>query len=98
VSPAPHHWLLVKAIGARSNRDGIGAKLRLTSASGVQYNHVNTAVGYGCASDPRVHFGVGPDTVIKELHIQWPSGAVQTLRDVTVDQVLTVREAAEGGR
>jgi hypothetical protein len=92
-SPAPHHWLLVRTVGTRSNRDGVGAKIRATTASLVQHSHVNTAVGYGCASDRRVHFGLGPEAVVKELRVEWPSGAVQTLRDVPADQVLTVRES-----
>jgi hypothetical protein len=92
LSPAPNHWLLVRTGGSRSNRDGVGARLRLTSASGVQYNHVNTAVGYGCASDRRVHFGLGPDSVVKELRVEWPSGAVQTLRDLPADRIINVRE------
>jgi enediyne biosynthesis protein E4 len=94
VSPASNHWLLVRTLGSRSNRGGIGATLRATTASGVQYNHVNTAVGYGSASDPRVHFGLGRDTSVKELRIEWPSGALQTLRDVAADQILVVREDA----
>jgi hypothetical protein len=106
VSPTPSHWLLVKTIGSRSNRDGIGAKLRLTTASGVQYGHVSTSVGYSSASDPRLHFGLGREPVAKELRIEWPSGAVQTLRDVAADRILTVLEseasvappAAAGGR
>jgi hypothetical protein len=92
VSAAPNHWLLVSTIGTRSNRDGQGAQLRLVSASGAQYNHVNTAVGYGGSSDRRVHFGLGSDTLVKELTITWPSGTVQKLTDVAVDQILTVRE------
>src|SRR6185295_5444688 len=66
------HWLLVKTVGGKSNRDGMGAKLKIVTASGTQYNHVNTAVGYGSASDRRVHFGLGDDTVVKELTITWP--------------------------
>ena len=96
-SPAPNHWLLVRTVGTRSNRDGAGAKLRLTTAAGVQYSHVNTAVGYGCASDPRVHFGLGPDAVAKELRIEWPSGTVDVLADVKADRVLTVREGETAG-
>ena len=86
------HWLLVKTVGGKSNRDGMGAKIKIVTASGTQYNHVNTAVGYGCASDRRVHFGLGADTVVKELTIAWPSGKTQTLNGVKADQVLTVRE------
>jgi enediyne biosynthesis protein E4 len=91
-SPTPNHWLLVAPIGTRGSRDGAGAKLKLVSDSGTQYNHVNTAVGYGCASDRRVHFGLGKDKVVKELTITWLSGAVQVLKDVAADQILTVRE------
>jgi hypothetical protein len=96
VSPAPNRWLLVKAVGTKGNRDGVGARIRVTSASGAQHSHVNTAVGYGCASDPRVHFGLGPDSVVRELRVEWPSGAVQTLPDVPAGRVVTVREDEAG--
>jgi hypothetical protein len=92
VSPTPNHWLLVKVVGTKSNRDGVGTRVRVTTASQTQHSHVNTAVGYGCASDPRVHFGLGPDAVVRELKLEWPSGAVQTLRDVPADRIITVRE------
>ncbi len=92
VSPTPNHWLLIKTIGTKSNRDGAGAKIKVMTASGAQYNHVNSAVGYGCSSDLRVHFGLGKDTVVKELQIDWPSGKIQVLKDVKADQILTVKE------
>jgi hypothetical protein len=92
VSPSANHWLLVSTVGTRSNRDGIGAKIKVTTEAGTYYNHVNTAVGYGCASDRRVHFGLGKSSLIKELEITWPSGAVQTLENVPADQILTVTE------
>jgi hypothetical protein len=82
----------VKSVGTKSNRDGMGAKIKLVTASGAQYDHVNTAVGYGSASDRRVHFGLGADAVVKELTVTWPSGKAQTLKQVAADQVLTVRE------
>jgi len=92
VSPAPNHWLLIKTVGTKSNRDGMGAKIKVVTASGTQHNHVNTAVGYGSASDGRVHFGLGPDRVVKELTITWPSGKTQLLKQVPADQILSVRE------
>ncbi len=92
VSPTANHWLLVRTVGARSNRDGIGAKIKVVTAGGAQYNHVNTTVGYGCSSDVRVHFGLGKDAVVKELQITWPSGTIQTLRDIKADQILTIKE------
>jgi hypothetical protein len=70
----------------------MGAKLKVVTAQGAQYNHVNTAVGYGGASDLRVHFGLGASTVVNELTITWPSGKTQTLAKVAADQILTVRE------
>ncbi len=93
-SPGSNHWLQVRTVGTRSNRDGVGTKIRVTTAAGTQHSHVNTAVGYGCASDPRVHFGLGPEAVVKELRLEWPGGTVQTLRDVPADRVVTVREEA----
>jgi hypothetical protein len=92
VSPARHHWLLVKTVGKKSNRDGMGAKVKLVTASGVQHGHVSTAVGYGGGSDRRLHFGLGPDALVRELTVTWPSGAMQTLKNVAADQVLVVRE------
>jgi hypothetical protein len=87
------HWLELRLQGTRSNRDGIGAVVRLTSESGrVQYNHVTTAVGYASASDRRVHFGLGKDRSAREVEIRWPSGTVQVLRDVAADRVLEVLE------
>ncbi len=91
-SPARQHWLLVDARGTKSNRDGMGAKIKIVSAGGTQYNQVNTAVGYSCASERRVHFGLGEDAVVRELTITWPSGGTQTLRDVAADRVLKVVE------
>jgi hypothetical protein len=75
-----------------SNRDGIGAKLKVTTSAGTQHNHVNTAVGYSSASDRRVHFGLGRETVVTELTVTWPSGIVQQLRDVPANRQLVVRE------
>src|SRR5262245_36759401 len=92
VSPAPNHWLLVRTEGTKSNRDGAGAKLKLVAGGRTQYNQVDTAVGYGSASDRRVHFGLGAAAVVGELTVTWPSGATQTLRGVAADRVHTLRE------
>jgi len=88
-----NHWLLVNTIGRRSNRDGIGAALKLTTASGrTLYNHVTTSGGFMSSSDKRVHFGLGTEKAINSLEIRWPSGIVQTLKKVKADQILTVTE------
>ena len=87
------HWLELKLEGTRSNRDGIGAIVKLTGESGrVQYNHATTAVGYASASDKHVHFGLGTDRTAREVEIRWPSGIKQVLRSVPAQQVLAVKE------
>jgi enediyne biosynthesis protein E4 len=88
-----NHWLLLKLTGVKSNRMGIGARIRVTAADGsVQYNHVTTSTGYASSSDPRVHFGLGASLVAKEIQILWPSGRKQVLRDVGVDRVMEISE------
>jgi hypothetical protein len=88
-----HHWILLKLTGTKSNRMGIGAKVRLTAADGsLQYNHATTSTGYACSSDSRVHFGLGAASVAKEIEIAWPSGTKQVLRDVAGDRVVGVTE------
>jgi len=90
-----HHWLMIRLIGARSNRDGLGAKIKLTTASGaVQFNQATTSVGYASSSDSRVHFGLGKEKVVRSLEVRWSSGTVQVLREVAVDRILTIKEAA----
>ena len=90
-----NNWLLVNTIGTASNRDGIGARLRLVSGSGSeQYGFVSTAGSYLSSSDKRVHFGLGRESKVRLLEITWPSGIVQQLKEVKANQVLSVREPA----
>lgn len=91
VSPDDNHWIILKLVGTRSNRDGIGARVRI----GKQHNHMTTAVGYASSSHYGVHFGLGKTARIEEIEIRWPSGIVQTLRNVAPDQRLEVREPAK---
>lgn len=95
VSRNSNHWILLKLVGKRSNRMGIGAQIRVTGDDGVkQYNEVTTAVGYAGSSDSRVHFGLGAAKTIREIEIKWPSRTRQVLQNVAVDQILTVEEPA----
>jgi hypothetical protein len=88
-----NHWLLVNAIGRKSNRDAIGAYIKLTAASGrTLYNHVTSSVGFMSSSDRRVHFGLGPEKAIASLEIRWPSGIVQTIHSPKADRILQVEE------
>jgi hypothetical protein len=93
VSVPRRHWFDLLLTGRKSNRDGIGAIVRLTAASGaVQYNHVTTAVGYASSSSRRVHFGLGAERGIARVEIRWPSGINQTVETPGIDQCLRVTE------
>jgi hypothetical protein len=91
-SESSGHWLDIELEGTRSNRDGIGARIKLQSKSGVQYNHMTTSVGYASSSDGPVHFGLGADIHADLIEIHWPSGTVQTLKDIAADRVMKVKE------
>jgi hypothetical protein len=87
------NWILLQLRGTRSNRDGIGAKVQVTLSSGLkQYDHVSTANGIYSASDKRLHFGLGTETLVKTLEISWPSGVKQTLENVKGNQLLVITE------
>ncbi len=88
------HWLDIALRGTKSNRDGIGARIKLVTKSGTQYNHMTTSVGYASSSDGPVHFGLGPDTRAESIEIHWPSGVVQTLQNVDADRIFKVTEPA----
>ncbi len=97
------HWLDVRLQGTRSNRDGLGAVVRIAATGDrrwrEQYNPMTTAGGYASSSAGPVHFGTGAATTIATVEVRWPSGTVQVLKDVPADQVLTVLEPPprEGG-
>jgi hypothetical protein len=92
-SPEPAHWLALNLVGTKSNRCGIGARVRLTLPDGsMHYNRATTSVGYASSSEPLVRFGMGPYDRAEQIEIRWPSGRVQVLKGVKGDQVLTVRE------
>jgi len=91
-TPADNHWLLLKLVGHKSNRDAIGAELKLVTKAGPQFATVTTAGSYLSSSDKRVHFGLGHETKAETIEIRWPSGILQTLRDVRADQILQIEE------
>jgi hypothetical protein len=92
-----NHWLLLKLVGHKSNRDAIGAEVKLVTAGGQQYATVSTTGSYLSASDKRVHFGLGKEKQAQKIEIRWPSGIVQTLKDVRADQILQIDEPVEPG-
>ena len=92
-SPAAGHWLALRLIGTKSNRDGLGARVRLTLPDGTsQYNRATTSVGYASSSEPLVRFGLGIFDRAADIEIRWPSGHVQKIANPKGGQILTVRE------
>ena len=87
-----NHWLTLKLVGHKSNRDAIGALVKIVITQGVQFATVTTASSYLSSSDKRVHFGMGLDTAAKTIEIHWPSGTRQVLENVRADQILQVDE------
>ena len=87
-SPERRHWIVLRLRGTKSNRDGIGAKIRI----GNQYQEMTTACSYASSCAGGAHFGLDATAVVPAIEIRWPSGALQTLREVKADKVLTVSE------
>jgi hypothetical protein len=94
-TPTHNHWLDIRLAGHKSNRDGIGAEIKLTTSGGTQLITVSTAGSYLSANDRRAHFGLGSDAAAQTIDIRWPSGTVQTLKNVRGDRVLVVDEPAQ---
>jgi hypothetical protein len=90
-----NHWLTLNLVGHKSNRDAIGAVVKIVTPQGEEYTTVTTCGSYLSSSDKRVHFGLGLQSTIKEIDIRWPSGITQTLRDLKSDQVVRVDEPAK---
>jgi hypothetical protein len=90
-----NHWLMFDLRGHKSNRDGIGATIKVTTGAGrTLYNHVTTSVGFMSSSDRRAHFGLGAETKLAKVEIRWPSGIVQRFDNPAVDQIMKIDEPA----
>jgi len=92
--PSPGHWLRIKTVGNKSNRDGFGARVEITADGLTRYSEVRAGSSFESSSDPRVHFGLGAATRIDVIAIRWPSGQVDKLGPEAVDQELIVREGS----
>ncbi len=94
VTQNQNHWIELKLRGTKSNRMGIGARIKIVGTDGkAQWNHVTTSVGYAASSDSRAHFGLGPTaSKLREIEILWPSGIKQNLKDVEADHVIGIEE------
>jgi len=98
VPPPPanrYHWLTIKLIGTRSNRDGYGVRIEAVAGDLKQIVESQPSSGYLSQNDPRPHFGLGCHREVDTLTVKWPSGVVQTFEHVAADQILTITEPGE---
>ncbi|HVW10329.1 MAG TPA: CRTAC1 family protein [Bryobacteraceae bacterium] len=97
-----NHWISVRTRGEKSNKDGIGAVVRIESASGKQWSTVHSGSTYASQSDLALTFGLGADTTVKTIQLEWPSGVKQSFSGIPANQILTIDEVkgilAKSGR
>jgi enediyne biosynthesis protein E4 len=93
-SPGHNHWVDLKLQGTKSNRDGIGATIKVVAGGQEQYSHMSTSAGYASSSAVPVHFGLGSHASADSVEIRWPSGVVQELKNVAGDRTITIKEPA----
>jgi hypothetical protein len=87
-----NNWITLNLIGTTSNRDGIGAIIKLTSGGKIQTNQKKSTTGYLSQNDPRMHFGLVKNEMIDKIEIRWPSGKTQLLENMKANQILIVKE------
>jgi hypothetical protein len=90
-----NHWIKLKLLATKGHPSAIGAKITLTAGDLRQQGQVRAGASYMASNDPRVHFGLGAQAVVKRIEVLWPSGTLQTIEGVEANQILTIREAAE---
>jgi hypothetical protein len=88
------HWIELKLTGTKSNRDAIGAQVKIEAGGLTQFDHVRAGGSYLSSNDPRLHFGLGPATSVDRIEILWPSGAMEHLAAVPANQILTIKEGS----
>jgi enediyne biosynthesis protein E4 len=87
-----NNWITLNLIGTKSNRDGIGATIKVTAGGKTQTTQKKSTVGYLSQNDPRIHFGLGKNTTIDKIEVKWPSGTIQELTQVKANQILNIKE------
>ena len=86
------HWLQIRLIGTKSNRDGVGARVQVAAGDLVQFEQQKGGMSYQSAHDPRLHFGLGKRTKVDLIEVRWPSGTEDLIKDVNADRVVVIRE------
>jgi len=93
-SATNNNWISIKLIGVKSNRDGVGARIKVVTDGKTQIDEVRSGGSYYSQNDMRVHFGLGKATKAQTIEARWPSGVVDTLNDVAAGQVVFIKEGA----
>ena len=88
-----NRWLEILLIGTKSNRDGVGARVKVTAGDLVLFDQRKGGASYQAAQDPRLHFGLGPNVKVDAIEIRWPSGSVTNLQSLASNQIIAVKEA-----
>jgi enediyne biosynthesis protein E4 len=91
-SMTKNNWITVKAIGSKSNRTGAGARIKVVTENKTQFDEVRSGGSYYSQNDLRLHFGLGRATKVKTIEVKWPSGVVDSINDVEVNQVIRIKE------
>ncbi len=87
-----NNWLTLNLIGQSSNRDGIGARVKVTAGGKTQTAQKKSTTGYLSQNDPRMHFGLAKNETVDKIEIKWPSGKIQVLENIKANQILTIKE------
>jgi hypothetical protein len=89
-----NHWIAIRTVGTKSNRDGIGARVRVKTAARILVDEVRSGSSYISSSDMRVHFGLGSATKVEWVEIRWPSGLAERFAELAVDQIHSMKEGS----
>ena len=91
-SKSGNNWIKIKLVGVKSNRGGIGARVKITTEDGTQMDEARTSNSYYSSNDSRLNFGLGTNKIVKKIEVKWTSGQVDTLNDVAVNQFINIKE------
>ena len=89
-----NHWIAIRTVGTKSNRDGIGARISVKSGTRTLVDEVRSGSSYNSSSDMRVHFGLGSSTKVDSVQIRWPSGLTERFENLTVDSIHPLKEGS----
>src|SRR6185369_15066107 len=92
-----NHWIGVKTVGTKSNRDGIGARVTVKAGTRVLVDEVRSGSSYDSNGDMRIHLGLGTTTKIDSIQIRWPSGLTEHFENLSVDSIHTLKEGSGAG-